>query len=111
MTCVLITHIGYKWVCKEESQEDDDRDILEEETALEVIAKYISSFRTLSIAFYSNFIQIFHKGLYFICYRLEGLWLYLYLPEKVMPGKGALHCSVGFKTLKFINSIVQYCSA
>ena len=50
MTCVLITHTGYKWVCKEESQEDDDRDILEEETALEVIAKYISSFRTLSIA-------------------------------------------------------------
>ena len=50
VTCVLITHIGYKWVCKEESQEDDDRDILEEETALEVIAKYISSFRTLSIA-------------------------------------------------------------
>ena len=39
-----------KWVCKEESQEDDDRDILEEETALEVFAKYISSFRTLSIA-------------------------------------------------------------
>ena len=50
MTCVLITHIGYKWVCKEESQEDDDRDILEEETALDVNAKYISSFRTLSIA-------------------------------------------------------------
>ena len=43
-----------KWVCKEESQEDDDRDILEEETALEVIAKYISSFRTLSIALSVN---------------------------------------------------------
>ena len=33
-----------KWVCKEESQEDDDRDILEEETALDVIANFISSF-------------------------------------------------------------------
>ena len=54
VTCDLITHIGYKWVCKEESQEDDDRDILEEETALEVIAKYISSFRTLSIALSVN---------------------------------------------------------
>ena len=34
MTCVLITHVGYKCVCKEESQEDDNRDILKEETAL-----------------------------------------------------------------------------
>ena len=50
VTFVLITHIGDKWVCKEESQEDDDRDILEEETGLDFIAKYISSFRTLSIA-------------------------------------------------------------
>ena len=52
VTCVLITHIGYKRVCifKEESQKDDDSDLLEEETALNVIAKYISSFRTLSIA-------------------------------------------------------------
>ena len=34
MTCVLITHVGYKCVCKEESYEDDNRDILKEETAL-----------------------------------------------------------------------------
>ena len=48
--CVLITHTWYLWVCKEESQIDDARDILEEETAHDLIAKYISSFRTLSIA-------------------------------------------------------------
>ena len=39
--CVLITHTWYLWVCKEESQIDDARDILEEETAHDLIAKYI----------------------------------------------------------------------
>ena len=52
--CVLITHTWYLWVCKEESQIDDARDILEEETAHDLIAKYISSFRTLSIALSVN---------------------------------------------------------
>ena len=44
----------YKWVCKEESQIDVVRDVLEEETAHDLIAKYISSFRTLSIALSVN---------------------------------------------------------
>ena len=50
MICVLITHTRYQWLCKEESQINDARDILEEKTAHELVAQYISFFGSLSIA-------------------------------------------------------------